>query len=90
MGTITSVIFIGEGTPKTRIEISGVSLKSDPDIGDVELTQSVLGTNNPDSVTGFGPFKCEVTSVTYNSDRTNVSVRMKDDTDQWTDFVQVK
>lgn len=89
MGSITTAMFVGAGSPKTRIEIVGVSLKEDPGTSDVELVQSVLGTRNPDSVTGFGPFKCEATSAEYNSDRTNVSVRMKDDADQWTGFVPV-
>lgn len=89
MGSILTANYVGSGKPKTRIEISGVNLKPDPRSGDVELRQSVLGTRNPDSVVSFGEFTCEATSLDYNSGRANVKVRMKDDEDQWTDFVLV-
>lgn len=89
MGSILTANYVGTGKPKTRIEISGVNLKPAPGTEDVELRQSVLGTRNPDSVVGFGSFTCEATSLDYNSNRTNVKVRMKDDADQWTRFVLV-
>ena len=89
MGSITTAQYTGDDNPKTNIKISGIGLKADPDVTDVELTQSVLGSGHPDIVTGFGAFECDVYAPSYGSNQPNVKLRMKDEGDHWTDFVQV-